>query len=140
MPDRLIISDLAAECRLGVYEWEQAKPQPVWIDLELEIDAAQAARRDDVRDAVDYARLVTLVTTHLKQHTYALLETAADRLAALILQEFPVPKVVVRVKKRALPGVDYAAVEVERTRRGARAAGRRSRRGAVKREEGGVCE
>ena len=133
MPDRLLISDLAAECRLGVYEWERAKPQPIWIDLELVIDAAAAARRDDVRDAVDYAQLVTLVTTHVKQRTYVLLETVADRLAALILREFPVPKVVVRVKKRALPGVDYAAVEVERTRRVARVAGRRSRRAAVKR-------
>ena len=35
-----------------------------------------------------------------------------------LLEEFRVPQVRVRVKKRALPGIDYAAVEVERTRRG----------------------
>ena len=134
MPDRLVIQDLTAECRLGVFEWEQEKPQPVWIDLELIIDAAKAARRDDVRDAVDYVRLVTVVKASAQQRAYALLETLAERLASVILQEFSVPRVVVRVKKRALPGVDYAAVEVERAaRRGARAGVRRSGRAAVRR-------
>ena len=120
MSDRLIIHDLAVECRLGVYEWEQQTPQTVWIDLELAIDAAQAAKRDDVKDAVDYGRLVTSVKQLAQQRPYQLLETVAEATAQLIVEEFQVPRVRVRVKKRALPGVDYAAVEVERLRRGLR--------------------
>ena len=61
MPDRLLVQDLEVQCRLGVFEWEQANPQTVWIDLELAIDAAKAAVRDDVREAIDYSRLVGLV-------------------------------------------------------------------------------
>ena len=45
------------DCRLGVYEWERRSPQTVWLDVELAIDAARAAARDDVRKAVDYAAL-----------------------------------------------------------------------------------
>jgi dihydroneopterin aldolase len=117
MADTLTIHDLKSECRLGVYDWEREKPQPVWIDLELPIDASRAAARDDVRDALDYARLVTMVTTAVRQKPYALLETLAEELAEVVLREFRVAAVRVRVKKKALPGMDYAAVDIERTRR-----------------------
>ncbi len=114
MPDRLLLHDIVAACRVGVYEWEQEKPQPIWIDLELAIDARQAATRDDVKDAVDYGALVTAVKTQVEGRVYRLLETMAEDVAAVILKEFRVPEALVRVKKRALPGVDYAAVEVRR--------------------------
>ena len=128
MPDRLIIQDLAAECRLGLHEWEQEKPQPIWIDLELTVDAARAARRDSVEDTIDYARLVTAVKTLAQRQSFRLLETLADSIASLILQEFDTTQVRVRVKKRALPAVDYAAVEVERPLRRSLKAGRGARR------------
>ncbi|MBI3088476.1 MAG: dihydroneopterin aldolase [Candidatus Omnitrophica bacterium] len=118
MKDKLVIHDLAAEGRLGVFDWEQAKPQPIWIDLELEIDVPQAAARDDVHATIDYGRLVTAVKQHVQRRPYRLLETLAEELAAVVLNEFLTPEVTVRVKKRALPGLDYAAVEI--TRRTAR--------------------
>ena len=111
-----MIRDLAVECRIGVPDWERAKPQPIWIDIEAAMDAAAAARRDDVREAVDYARLATQAAVLAKSKPYRLLETLAEELAEMILRDFRVPRVVVRVKKRALPGIDYAAVEVERLR------------------------
>lgn len=113
-PDTLVIHDLEAQCRLGVFEWEQANPQAIWIDLELAIDAAKAVARDDVRDAVDYSRLVGLVQEVAQQRAYRLMETLAERVAAKILTTFHPATVRVRVKKRALPGIGYAAVEVER--------------------------
>ena len=60
-PDLLIIRDLEAQCHLGVTEEERARPQAVAIDLELSIDASWAAARDDVRSAIEYARLVGAV-------------------------------------------------------------------------------
>ena len=122
MADRLLIHELKANCRVGVYAWEQKQPQPIWIDLELAIDAKRAAARDRVRDAVDYGALVTAVKGLVEGKSYHLVETMAEETAALILKAFSVPEVVVRIKKRALPGVDYAAVEVAR-----RAAARTSR-------------
>jgi len=114
MPDTLLIKDLAASCRIGVFEWEQATPQSIWIDLELAIDAGRAAAKDDLRDAVDYGRLVTTVKQHAEHHRFRLLETLAEGLAQLVLKEFATPQVRVRVKKRALPGVEHAAVEIVR--------------------------
>ena len=114
MPDKLIIKDLTASCRIGVFEWEQQTPQPIWVDLELAIDASRAAAKDDLHDAIDYGRLVTAVKQHAEHHRFRLLETLAEGIAQLVLKEFNAPQVLVRVKKRALPGVDYAAVEVVR--------------------------
>lgn len=114
MSDKLIIRDLVAEGRVGVYEWEQQAPQQVWIDVELAIDAAKAAASDDMKDAVDYSRLVSRLKQHVAARPVKLLETLAEELASLILKEFAVPRVMLRIKKRALPGIDYAAVEVTR--------------------------
>lgn len=114
MPDKLIIQDFVVECRIGVFEWEQEKPQKIWIDLELAVDVARAAAQDDVGATVDYGRLVTAIQELGRYKPFRLLETLAEAIAALILKEFPTTQVLVRVKKRALPQIDYAAVEVVR--------------------------
>ena len=118
MADKLVVRKLAAKCRLGVFEWEQASAQDALIDLELQIDAAKAARHDDVKDAVDYSRLVTSVKQLVERTSFRLMETMAEEIAALILREFRTPEVTVKVTKRALPGIESATVEI--TRRGGR--------------------
>lgn len=112
--DKLLIKDLVVEGRIGVYDWEQQTPQKIWIDLELAVDATRAAAQDDVSLTIDYGRLVTVVQQLGQRKTFRLLETLAEEVAALILKEFSTTQVRVRVKKRALPQIDYAAVEVVR--------------------------
>ncbi len=114
MVDKLIISDLAVPCRIGVTEAERATPQTIWVDLELAIDAAKAARYDRLTDAVDYARLARRIEERAQQPVQ-LLETIADAIADLVLFEFRSKRVTVKVKKRALPNIGYAAVEVTRS-------------------------
>ena len=135
MADTLIIHDLEMACRLGVHEWEQEAPQAIWIDLELAIDASRAAARDDVREAVDYARLIAMVKARAQARGHRLLETMAEGIAADILRQFGVSQVRVRVKKRALPGIGYAAVEVVRTARRLAATRRSPERAPLRRGE-----
>lgn len=114
--DTLTIAGLSAECRLGVTEQERLRAQTVRIDLELSIDAAKAASRDDVRDAVDYAQLVGYVRGLAEERERRLIETLAEQIAAGVLKRFGPAEVQVRVAKRALPGIDHAAVSIRRTR------------------------
>lgn len=114
MADRLIIHELAAECRVGVTPQEQDHPQTIWIDLEVPVNAGAAAERDDVDATVDYAGLTNTVRQHVEQRPYRLLETMAEDVAGVVLEGFHTEYVTVRVKKRALPGIDYAAVELTR--------------------------
>ena len=118
--DKLIIKDLVAECRVGVSDSERATPQPIWVDVELAIDAAAAAAQDDVRAAVDYARLVSVVRQQMQSKPYRLLETLTEDLAGVILKTFATPEVRILAKKRALPGLEFAGVEI--IRRAGRAA------------------
>ena len=115
MPDWLKIHDLATECKLGVLDWEKEKPQPIWVDIELVIDARKAAQNDSVQDAVDYAALVALVKTAAAEQAFNLMETLAERLATRVLGKVRTQRLIIRVKKKALPGVDFAAVEIERS-------------------------
>lgn len=121
MADRLIIAELEVACRLGVLERERESPQPVWIDLELAIDAARAARSDDVAKAVDYAALVESVKDVAQGRAYRLMETLAEAVAARVLEGYDTPRVRVQVRKRALAGIGYAAVEIRRAARRPRA-------------------
>jgi len=132
MADTLIIRDIAIPCRIGVTEAERAAPQTLWMDVELPIDAAAAAVRDDVGETVDYARLVSAVGSLVRATPYRLLETVADQTAALILREFAVARVRVEVRKKALPGIGYAAVVVERVARPARVRAARGRVGLAR--------
>ena len=127
MADTLRIQDLAVDCRLGVSEEERAAPQTIWIDLALAVDAARAAAGDDVRSTVDYAALVSSVRELAQRKPYRLLETLAEEVASLVLGESETAWVRVEVRKRALPGIGYAAVTVERT-----AARRRAERRGVR--------
>ena len=114
LTDTLVICGIVVECRIGVEEWERAVPQTIWIDLELAIDVSRAARRDDVRETVDYSQLVMAVKRLAQRQPYRLLETLTEAIASLILEAFGVARVRVRVKKRALSDLDYAAVEIQR--------------------------
>ncbi len=116
MNDKLCLNGLVVPCRIGVTEAERAAPQRIGIDLELAIDAARAAAHDDVREAIDYAAVVGVVSRHVQGQAHRLLETVAEEIAAVVLQEFPTPRVTVRVTKRAVPTIDSASVEVTRTR------------------------
>ena len=134
MADTLRIQDIAVECRLGVSEEERTAPQTIRIDLELAVDAARAAARDDVRSTVDYAALVSSVQELAQSRPYRLLETVAEEVASLVLGKSGTAWVRVEVRKRALPGIGYAAVTVERAaarrrpaRRGVRSRARLAR-------------
>ncbi|HAM40227.1 MAG TPA: dihydroneopterin aldolase [Candidatus Omnitrophica bacterium] len=116
MSDKLIITGLAVPCRIGVTEAEREKPQTVWIDLELAIDAEQAATHDDVRQAVDYSAVVETVSRYATARPFNLLETLAEDIASGVLALSSTTHLVLRVTKRALPSIDSASVEIARSR------------------------
>lgn len=98
-PDRIFLHGLRTECIIGFIDWERQVPQTVLIDLEFPCDAAQAAASDRVADTIDYKRIAKRVLAWSQASEFHLLETFAHRLALLLLEEFPLPWVKVRVSK-----------------------------------------
>lgn len=114
MSDWLKIHDLILECKIGVFDWEREQPQKIWVDIELPIDARHAAASDNVAYTIDYGALVTAIKNHVQHKTYKLIETMAEEIAAVGLKQFNLRQIAVRVKKRSLPGIGEALVEITR--------------------------
>lgn len=91
------------------------------VDLDLTADLARPGRSDRLADTVDYVGVYHAVKGVVEGPRRRLLEALASDIADRALAFDGVAAVRVRIKKPAtpLPGaLDYAAVELERTRTG----------------------
>ena len=116
--DIIFIEALRVETVIGVYDWERRIRQPVVIDLEMGADVARAAANDDVADTLDYKAVSKRVQQFVGESSFLLVETLTERIAALVLDEFSVPWVRVRLNKvGALRGAAGVGIVVERGRK-----------------------
>ncbi|UYM14225.1 dihydroneopterin aldolase [Endozoicomonas euniceicola] len=114
--DKVRIERLETEAIIGVYEFEHEAPQPLVIDLELGTDFTNAFRSDDLNDALDYEAISNSVREFTEASRFALLEALAGGIIQRVLDNFPVEKVGVFIRKpHALKGA-LATVFCERTR------------------------
>ena len=116
--DIIFIKALRVETVIGVYDWERRIRQPVVIDLEMGTDITRAAASDDVADALDYKSVSKRVQQFVAESSFLLVETLTERIAALVLDEFAVPWVRVRLNKvGALRGAAGVGIMIERGRK-----------------------
>lgn len=117
--DRVVLRGLRARGRHGWFEWEREQGQEFVVDVELSVDAAPAARSDDLADTVDYGAVAEAVVALVEGEPVRLLETLAERVAQQCLQDVRVAAVTVTVHKPQAPvrvGFDDVAVTVTRRR------------------------
>jgi len=103
------IRGLRAQAVVGVYEWERHIRQTLVLDLEMASDTSRAAASDQIVDALDYAAVSEKVVALVEASDYQLLETLADAVARMIMQDFGVPWLRFRLSK---PGAVAAAEDV----------------------------
>lgn len=116
-PDRIFLRGLAVDCVIGFIEWERRIRQTVVIDLELPVDCRAAAVRDRVEDTLDYMKVAKRVIAFVEASEFQLVETLAERIARLILDEFALEWVRVSVNKPgAIRGSRDVGIAIERTR------------------------
>ena len=113
--DIIFIDALRVDTVIGVYDWERRIRQPVVVGLEMGADVARAAASDDVADALDYKAVSKRVQQFVGESSFFLVETLTERIAALVLDEFHVPWVRVRLNKvGALRGAKGVGIVIER--------------------------
>jgi dihydroneopterin aldolase len=112
------LHNLRIDCIVGIYPHEREKPQPVFLDLEVDYDFAAAALSDDVSHAVDYDQIVRMVTELAQARKFQLLETLAEEAAALVLERLPVIQTVrLEIRKpEAVPAAANSFVRLARER------------------------
>lgn len=115
--DRIIISDLLADCIVGVNEDERVKKQDVVINITLMVDLKEPGRTDRLEDSVDYKVLKKKVLGMVEGSSFFLIEALAESIAGICLENPKVAQAVVRVDKPgALSGARSVAVEITRER------------------------
>lgn len=117
MSDTIFLRDLRVETVIGIWEWERKIRQTVSIDLEMAADIRRAAATDSIDDTLNYKAIAKRVQQFVEESSFQLVETLAEKIAALILDEFPVPSVQVRVNKPgAIRGARDVGVLIRRNR------------------------
>ncbi len=116
--DIVFVRDLRIETVIGVYEWERRIRQVVRLDLEMAADVARAAANDALEDALNYKAVAKRLIEYVEGSRFQLVETLAERVAALLREEFGIPWVRVTVSKPgALRGARDVGVVIERGER-----------------------
>lgn len=115
MLDIVFIEKIEIATVIGVYEWERNIKQCLLIDLYMGWDNKQAASSDDIAKALDYAKVAQAIEDFAANSQFQLVETFAERLAALLQQQFAIAWLKLKITK---PGAVAAAsgvgVEIER--------------------------
>jgi dihydroneopterin aldolase len=120
--DRFGLSDLRFYAHHGAVEYERTVGQWFSADVEMSLDLDEAARTDNLGDAVDYRAAAAVALAAATGEPASLLERVAARIADALLARFPATTVRVRLRKFTPPGPAVAAtmwVEIVRERRAA---------------------
>ena len=113
--DIIYLHDLKVDCIIGIWEWERRTTQTLTIHLDMAMDVRRAAASDDIHDTLNYKAVAKSVTAFVSASQFQLVETLTEKIAELIVKEFQVPWVRVKLnKKGAVRGATDVGVIIER--------------------------
>jgi len=105
MMDIVFIRELRVKTVIGIYDWERKIRQDVVFDLEMATDIAKAAKSDSIEDALDYKSISKRIVEFVEASEYQLVETLAEKVAEIVLQEFKVPWLRLQLNKQGAVSV-----------------------------------
>jgi len=114
--DRVFIEDLRVSTVIGIFDWEREIKQSVSIDLEMAFDIRRAAASDSIADTLDYKAVAKRLIQFIETSEFQLVEALAERCAAIVLAEFPVQWLRLKLSKPgAVRGSSAVGVIIERS-------------------------
>jgi 7,8-dihydroneopterin aldolase/epimerase/oxygenase len=117
--DTVFIRELRIDTIIGIYDWEREIRQTVVLDLEMGADIAKAAATDAIEDTLDYKAVSKRLFEFVSASEFQLVETLAERCAAIVLEEFDVPWIRLTLNKAgAVSTARDVGVIIERGQRG----------------------
>ena len=113
--DRVFIEDLRIQTVIGIYDWEREITQTINIDLQMAFDISRAAKSDDIIDTLDYKSVSKRLIQFVEASEFQLVEALAEHCAQIVLEEFPVSWVRLKLSKPgAVRGSSAVGVIIER--------------------------
>ena len=115
--DKIFIEDLQIDTVIGIYDWERQIRQVISLDIEMGRDISRAAATDAIEDTLNYKEVAKRLIAYVQNSRFELIESLVERIAEIILYEFDIARVKVKLSK---PGaVRYSrnvGVEIVRER------------------------
>ena len=113
--DLVYIRELQVETIIGIYEWERNVKQLVSLDLEMAIDIKKPAESDHIDDTLNYKAVAKRLINYIESTDFQLVETLAESCAQIVLQEFAVPWLKLKLSKPgAIRGAKDVGIVIER--------------------------
>ena len=97
--DKIKLTELTVNTVIGIWDWEKRNPQKVVFDSEMSTDINKASKSDSIKDALDYKAVSKRVKQYALENQFDLIETLADKVAEIILNEFEVSWVKLTISK-----------------------------------------
>ena len=114
--DIIFINELRIDTIIGIYEWERVTKQTVSLDLEMATDIRKAAATDSIDDTLNYKAVAKRLIEFVGASDFQLVETLAEKIAAIVLEEFSVAWLRLRLHKPgAVRGSRDVGVTIERS-------------------------
>ena len=114
--DKVFIEGLEIEALIGIYDWERRIRQTLRFDLEMAFDNRVPAASDDIADTLDYKAVSKRLVEYVGQSGFGLVETLAERCVELVIREFGVQWVRLKLSKPgAVRGAQAVGVVIERS-------------------------
>lgn len=101
--DRITLTGVRVRAHHGVFDFEREEGQEFVIDVSVAVDLAAAASGDDLDRTVHYGELAEAVAAAVQRDPVDLIETVAERVAAVALGYPAVEEVEVTVHKPEAP-------------------------------------
>ncbi len=115
--DSILVRDLRVEVLIGIHKRERHVAQVVSIDLDIGLPGEAVFASDRVADTIDYEQVALRIMALAGSGHFKLVETFADRIAKLLLEDFKAPWVKVSAAKIGiLPNAKFVGVSIERRR------------------------
>ncbi len=113
--DIIYLRALKIETVIGIFDWERKIKQTISFDLEMATDIRKAAASDAIEDTLDYKGLSKRIISFVEGSSYQLVEALAENVAAIILDEFDICWVRIKLDKvGAIRGASGVGVIIER--------------------------
>jgi dihydroneopterin aldolase len=115
--DKIFIHALKTEAIIGIFDWERQVKQTVIVDIEIGVDVTKAALSDSIDDTLNYKRVAKRVLAFVEASKFHLVETLAEHIAMLILEDFGIAWVRLSLSKPgAIRSSRDVGVTIERGR------------------------
>ena len=113
--DIVFIRDLQIETVIGIYDWERKVRQIISLDIDMATDIQKAASSDNIDDTLSYKTVAKRLIAFIEESEFELVEALAEKVCAIILEEFDVPWVRLSLSKPgAVRGSRSVGVIIER--------------------------